>query len=65
MKICVIGAGSAGLTASRQATDQNYGHEVVIFEQTGQLGGTWVYTDQIGKDEFGFPVHTSMYKNLR
>ncbi|GLV31080.1 Flavin-containing monooxygenase 1 [Carabus blaptoides fortunei] len=65
MKVCVIGAGAAGLVSARQATHPKYGHQCTIFEQTSDLGGTWVYTDQTGLDEFGIPIHTSMYKNLR
>ncbi|XP_015363477.1 PREDICTED: senecionine N-oxygenase-like [Diuraphis noxia] len=28
------------------------------------VGGTWVYDERTGLDEFGLPIHTSMYKNL-
>lgn len=27
-------------------------------------GGLWVYTDKSGTDEDGYPVHSSLYKNL-
>jgi hypothetical protein len=42
----VIGAGAAGLVAARELRKE--GHEVVVFEQQEQLGGTWLYTDQVG-----------------
>ncbi|XP_031348353.1 dimethylaniline monooxygenase [N-oxide-forming] 2-like [Photinus pyralis] len=63
MKIGVIGAGPAGLVSLKYALDE--GHECTVFEQTGVLGGTWVYTDKIRKDENGIPIHSSMYKGMR
>lgn len=65
MNIAIIGAGAAGLAAARQCLDKNNGFTCTVFEQASQLGGTWVYSDNIGKDEYGFPVHTSMYKGLK
>lgn len=35
-----------------------------VFEQTDQLGGTWVHTDEVGKDKNGLDVHSSMYQGL-
>ncbi|XP_019865671.1 uncharacterized protein LOC109594850 [Aethina tumida] len=63
MKIAVIGAGVSGLAAAKCCLEE--GHDVVVFEQTGSIGGTWVYTDKIGLDENGLPVHSSMYRGLR
>ncbi|XP_055312743.1 uncharacterized protein LOC129574582 [Sitodiplosis mosellana] len=60
--IAVIGAGCAGLCAAKTALQS--GCEVTVFEQAKQVGGTWVYSDQIGKDEYGLDVHTSMYQGL-
>lgn len=62
-KVCVIGAGTAGLCAAKHSITA--GLSVTIFEQANSVGGTWVYTENIGHDEFGLPVHTSMYKDLR
>lgn len=65
-RVCVIGAGAAGLCAARHlAKNSNAGFEFTVFEKTDQVGGTWVYTDKIGKDDNGLPIHSSMYKNLR
>ena len=36
-----------------------------MFEQSGGVGGTWVYTDNVGLDDHGLPIHSSMYKNLK
>lgn len=63
LKIAVLGAGLSGLCAAKYAKQS--GHLVTIFEQSGEIGGTWVYTDSIGKDEYGLNIHTSMYHNLR
>lgn len=63
MHVCIIGAGTAGLCAAKTAI-QN-GLDVTVFELSKQVGGTWVYSDQVGKDEFGLDVHTSMYQGLQ
>lgn len=68
MRVCIVGAGAAGLAAARQATHIKYSIYNVqcdVYEQAGQVGGTWVYDHRTGTNEYGLPVHTSMYKNLR
>lgn len=62
MKIAVIGAGAAGLIAIKHAIE--FDCEVIAFEQSDRVGGTWVYSEKIGKDKHGLDVHSSMYKNL-
>lgn len=42
----VIGAGAAGLVAARELVKG--GHQVVVFEQQQELGGTWLYSDEVG-----------------
>lgn len=39
MKVCVVGAGPAGLTTIKQLLDE--GHEVVCFEKGSGIGGIW------------------------
>ena len=63
MHIAVIGAGRAGICAAKTALA--YGYTVTVYEQTGKLGGTWVYTDETGTDKNELNVHTSMYEGLR
>lgn len=63
LNIVVIGAGVSGLCGGKNA--KSLGHTVTIYEQTSSIGGTWNYTDNVGKDEFGLNIHTSMYANLR
>lgn len=64
MRFCVIGAGgAAGICAIKNCIQNNL--EVVGFEQTNKIGGTWFYTDKTGKDENNLPIHSSMYKSLK
>lgn len=53
----------AGINAARHALEA--GGDVTVFEQTSKVGGTWVYTDEIGKDKHGLDIHTSMYQGLK
>lgn len=62
-KICVIGAGPAGLTAAKNSSEQGY--ECDVFEQTGLIGGLWNYTDDTETDANGLPIHTAMYRDLK
>lgn len=64
IKVCVIGAGAAGLCAVRHLA-ANVKFETIVYEQTNKIGGTWVYKEQVGLDENGLPIHSSMYQNLR
>lgn len=40
-KVCVVGAGSSGLTCARQVLD--YGFDVVLYERSADTGGLWAY----------------------
>lgn len=64
IKVCVIGGGAAGLCAVRHLAG-NSKFEITAYEQTSEIGGTWVYMEQVGLDENGLPIHSSMYQNLR
>ena len=66
--MAVIGAGAAGLAAARELAEE--GHDVVVFEQGGDVGGVWVYdprteTDRLGTDPGRVRVHSSVYASLR
>lgn len=63
MHIAVIGAGMAGLCAAKHSLQNDF--DVTVFEQAAQVGGTWVYTDDIGTDAYGLDVHSSMYRGLQ
>jgi 2,4-dienoyl-CoA reductase (NADPH2) len=43
-KIIVAGAGIAGLQAARIAAEK--GHEVIVYEKTGHIGGQWYYASR-------------------
>ncbi|CAO1415183.1 unnamed protein product [Diamesa tonsa] len=62
MRLAVIGAGVAGLAAAKNGL--NFGCEVIVFEQADQIGGTWIFSSEIGKNKYGLDVHSSMYKGL-
>lgn len=62
MQIAIIGAGFAGLTTARHLTD--FGHQVVVFEKVGDVGGVWSKTrlypgvsTQNGKDTYHLSDH--------
>jgi trimethylamine monooxygenase len=67
-RVAIIGAGASGLSqlhafeVARRA-DQP-GPEVVCFEKQATWGGLWTYTWRTGLDQFGEPVHGSMYRDL-
>ncbi|XP_075763357.1 uncharacterized protein LOC102460357 isoform X3 [Pelodiscus sinensis] len=66
LRVAVIGAGAAGLCAARHvaARPESFAPPVV-FEASGRIGGTWVYTEETGQEPDGLPVHSSMYRDLR
>lgn len=68
MRVAVLGAGPSGLAALRafrSAADKGEKiPEVVCFERQDDWGGIWNYTWRTGTDEYGEPVHCSMYRYL-
>ncbi|XP_072026351.1 uncharacterized protein [Amphiura filiformis] len=64
-RVAVIGAGAAGLSAARYLSAKPNSFEPVVFEKSDRIGGTWVYTGETGIDQYGLPIHSSMYKNLK
>ncbi|CAG9766253.1 unnamed protein product [Ceutorhynchus assimilis] len=63
MRVAIIGAGAAGLATAKHVASANM--DLDVFEMREELGGTWVYTDDVGKDRYGYPVYSAMYKGLR
>ena len=67
-RVAVIGAGPSGLAQLRafQSAKAKGAEipEVVCFERQEDWGGLWNYTWRTGLDEFGEPVHSSMYRYL-
>ena len=67
-RVAVIGAGPSGLaqlrafqSAAKKGEDIP---EIVCFEKQDDWGGLWNYTWRTGTDEYGEPVHGSMYRYL-
>lgn len=65
IRACIIGAGAAGLCAARHLAQHKSKFIFHVYEQTLNVGGTWNYTDSIGFDSNGLPIHSSMYSNMR
>ncbi|XP_054719728.1 uncharacterized protein LOC129229444 [Uloborus diversus] len=65
IKVAVVGAGAAGLCAGRHLVAESEIFSCDIYEQQDDVGGTWRYSPQVGMDDYGLPIHSSMYKNLR
>jgi trimethylamine monooxygenase len=67
-RVAVIGAGPSGLAQLRafQSAAQKGAEipEVVCFEKQDNWGGLWNYSWRTGVDEYGEPVHGSMYRYL-
>lgn len=67
-RVAVIGAGPSGLAQLRAfQSAQKKGAEIpeiVCFEKQDNWGGLWNYTWRTGMDEYGEPVHCSMYRYL-
>jgi trimethylamine monooxygenase len=67
-KVAIIGAGPSGLAQLRAfqsaAAKGEAIPEVDCFEKQGDWGGLWNYSWRTGLDEYGEPVHCSMYRYL-
>lgn len=67
-RIAVLGAGPSGLAQLRafQSAKENGKEipEIVCFEKQSDWGGLWNYTWRTGLDQYGEPVHGSMYRYL-
>ena len=67
-RVAIIGAGPSGtaqLRAFQSAKEKGADiPEIVCFEKQDNWGGLWNYTWRTGLDEYGEPVHGSMYRYL-
>lgn len=68
-RVAIIGAGPAGLAQLRafesaRAKGNPVPDEIVCFERQANWGGQWNATWRTGVDEYGEPVHSSMYRHL-
>ncbi len=67
-RVAVIGSGPSGISilhAFKSAKDKGITiPEIVCFEKQNTWGGLWNVTWRTGLDEYGEPVHSSMYRYL-
>jgi trimethylamine monooxygenase len=67
-RVAIVGAGPSGLAQLRafQSAAKKGAEipEIVCFEKQDNWGGLWNYTWRTGLDEYGEPVHCSMYRYL-
>ena len=67
-RVAILGAGPSGLAQLRafQSAAENGADipEIVCFEKQSDWGGLWNYTWRTGLDQYGEPVHGSMYRYL-
>ncbi|XP_016360697.1 flavin-containing monooxygenase FMO GS-OX-like 2 [Sinocyclocheilus anshuiensis] len=65
-RVAVIGGGPAGLWAARHILSRPEAFDPpVVYEMTDHLGGTWFYEERVGTYDNGYPIHSSMYRDLR
>lgn len=66
--VAIIGAGPSGLAVLRafEAARESGAEvpDIVCYEKQADWGGQWNYNWRTGLDEYGEPVHSSMYRNL-
>ena len=60
--VCVIGAGPSGITAAKNLLDA--GLHVTVFEQSGVVGGNWVFTEKPGHSSVFETTHIISSKTL-
>jgi len=67
-RVAIIGAGPSGLAQLRAFQSAREGGaeipEIVCYEKQDDWGGLWKYSWRTGLDEYGEPVHGSMYRYL-
>ena len=67
-RVAIIGAGPSGLAALRAFESAHRAGaeipEIVCFEKQDDWGGLWKYSWRTGLDQYGEPVHGSMYRYL-
>ena len=61
-KVCIIGAGPAGLTTLRElAISPDISYDITVYEKSSDVGGIWYFADHT--HEVGGPGF--LYNNLR
>ncbi len=60
--VCVIGAGPSGITAAKNLLDE--GHDVVVYDMGKEVGGNWVFNEQVGHSSVFETTHIISSKTL-
>jgi trimethylamine monooxygenase len=67
-RVAIIGAGPCGLSQlqafAKSGASEADQPEIVCFDKLDDWGGIWHYTWRTGLDQYGEPVHGSMYRYL-
>lgn len=67
-RVCVIGAGPSGMSVlyhfNKLKEQGKEIPEITCFDKQSDWGGLWKYSWETGIDQFGEPVHGSMYRGL-
>lgn len=61
-RVCVIGAGPSGITAAKNLKDE--GMEVVVYDLGSEVGGNWVFTEEVGHSSVFETTHIISSKTL-
>ena len=61
-KVCVIGAGPSGITAAKNLRDE--GMEVVVYDLGSEVGGNWVFTEEVGHSSVFETTHIISSKSM-
>ena len=65
-KVCIIGGGPSGLSVlcwfAKMKREGRVIPDLVCYEKQSSWGGLWNYSWRTGSDQYGEPVHGSMYR---
>lgn len=61
-KVCVIGAGPSGITAAKNLKDEAL--EVVVYDLGSDVGGNWVFTEEVGHSSVFETTHIISSRTL-
>jgi len=68
LRVCIIGAGPSGCSTLFNFTELEKSGveipEIICYEKQDDWGGLWNYSWRTGLDQYGEPVHGSMYRYL-
>ncbi len=61
-RVCVIGAGPSGITAAKNLLDE--GHKVVVYDFGSEVGGNWVFSEEVGHSSVFETTHIISSRTL-